>query len=152
MRVGLIACCKEKLDHAAPAEELYKSQLFKASKQWITKKVDEWGILSAEHGLVLPDQVIEPYDRALSTLTRLQKERWCDYVHEQLMDKWSDNAIYMIVAGADYRSVLSQMPYVEDVLAYWTQQRREGGMTSRRAAMSIGIIKKYLKEGKGYGA
>lgn len=151
MRVGLISCCKEKLDHAAPAEELYCSSFFKLSKAWIKKRVREWGILSAEHGLVLPHEVIEPYDRALSSLPRLQKERWNDYVHEQLIKKWSEQAIYLVVAGADYRTALRQMPYVEDVISFWTEQRRQAGMSGRRAVMGIGVIKKYLKEDRPYG-
>jgi hypothetical protein len=151
MRVGLISCCKEKLDHAAPAEELYCSQLFKLSRQWIIKRAGEWGILSARYGLVMPDQGIEPYDTKLSDFGCLHKERWDDYVHEQLVSRWSEDAVYTVVAGADYRAALKQMPYVEDVLGYWTQCRRDSGMSSRRAAMSIGIIKKYLKEDRNYG-
>ena len=139
MRVGLISCCKEKLDHAAPAEELYCSSFFKLSKAWIKKRVKEWGILSAEHGLVMPDQVIEPYDRKLTDLPRLQRERWNDYVHEQLVDKWGEDVTYVIVAGAEYRKALMLMPHVEDVISSW-------------GASGIGVIKKYLKEDRAYGS
>ena len=106
MRVGLISCCKEKLDHKAPAEELYCSQLFKLSKQWIIKRVKEWGILSAQYGLVMPSRVIEPYDLALHELKPVHRERWADMVHKQLMTQWGDTPIYMILAGADYRDAV----------------------------------------------
>ena len=151
MRVGLISCCKEKLNHVAPAQELYCSSYFKLSKAWITKRVDQWGILSAEHGLIMPDQVIEPYDRALTDLSRLHKERWVDYVHEQLVKKWSEQAIWLVVAGAEYRAALKYMPCVEDVIGYWTGQRKQNGMSGRKSMMGIGVIKKYLKEDRAYG-
>lgn len=155
MRVGLIACCKKKLDHAAPARELYQSPLFQLSAQWMEKRTSqwgmlEWGILSAKHGLVMPHQVLEPYDLCLADLPKLQKERWADMVHEQLVDKWSEDAIYMILMGAEYKRALSQMRRVEDVIECWTQWRIDKGMTRRRAAMSIGLILKALKEDRGY--
>lgn len=153
MRIGLIACSKRKLDHPAPAEELYIGPVFKLAKKWITRtgRVDAWAILSARHGLVMPDQEIEPYDVSLSSLPSLQKARWCDWVHEQLMDKWGEDAIYMVVAGADYRAALSQMSLVEDVIEGWTQMRMNRGMTRRRACVGIGVLKKLLKDNTGYG-
>jgi cytoplasmic iron level regulating protein YaaA (DUF328/UPF0246 family) len=150
MRIGLISCSKQKLDHPAPAQELYQGQLFKLSKKWISSRCDEWAILSARYGLVMPDQVIEPYDLALSRLPRLKQQRWRDWVHEQLVDKWGEDVIYMILAGAEYRAALRQMPMVEDVIRCWTQWRIDQGMTRRRAAMGIGLIKKALKENRGY--
>ena len=153
MRIGLISCCKEKLDHAAPAQELYVSDYFKKSKAWITKpgRVDEWGILSAHHGLVMPNRVIEPYDVCLADLPKLKQERWADWVHEQLCDQWGESVIYMVVAGYEYRQALKQMPMVEDVIQHWTRMRSHT-MGNTRARMGIGVIKRYLKEDKGYGA
>jgi hypothetical protein len=39
---------------------------------------------------------------------------------------------------------------VEDPIHHWTQQRRARGMTSRRAALGVGLIYKMLREGKAY--
>lgn len=155
-RVGLIACSKQKLDHAAPAHLLYNSPLFKLSKAYIVRNVvigacnvnsrNEWGILSAKYGLVMPDQVLEPYDLALSDLPRLKLERWQDWVYEQLLDKWDEGIIYTVLAGHDYRSAVKQMPMVEDPIHHWTDLRRRRGMTNKRAAMSIGVLKKEIKQ------
>lgn len=158
MRIGLIGCSKQKLNHPAPAQDLYVGPLFQLCKKWITKRTptglyarcDEWAILSAKHGLVMPDQVLEPYDLCLADLPRLKCQRWADWVHEQLMDKWGEQAIYLVLAGAEYRAGLNQMPMVEDVIGCWTQWRIDRGMTRRRAAIGIGTLKKYLKEDKGY--
>jgi len=158
MRIGLIACSKTKLDHPAPAQDLYTGPVFQLAKKWITKRApagvlnrcDEWGILSARYGLVMPDQVIEPYDLCLRDLPLLQRQRWADMVHEQLVDRWSEQAIYLILAGAEYRAAVKNMPMVEDVIECWTQWRIDRGMTRRRAAISIGVLKKLLKEDTGY--
>lgn len=150
MRIGLIACCKEKLDYATQAQYLYQSPMFKMSMAWIRKRCDEWAILSAKHGLVMPDQVLEPYDLALKDLPRLELERWADAVHEQLIDRWSEQAIYMILAGHEYRKAVKAMPMVEDVIEHWTQMRIDSGMRRSRARMGIGLILKALKEDRSY--
>jgi hypothetical protein len=152
VRTGLIACCKEKLDHAAPAKELYQSDLFKKCMAWITKKgrVDEWGILSARHGLVQPGQVIKPYDVCLADLSSKKRQEWADMVHAQLVGAWGKDTIYMVLAGSHYRLALRNMPLVEDVIAHWTRQRRDNGMSGQRSAIGIGVLKRYLKEGKNY--
>ena len=152
MRVGLIGCCAEKGPEAAPARELYRSRLFRSAMGWISKpgRVNEWAILSAKHGLVMPDDMIDPYDVALSSLTADERRDWEAMVREQLLARWGGNAIFMVLAGADYRAALRGLPYVEDVIAHWTQQRRDRGMIPRRAAMGIGLIVKACNEGRGY--
>jgi hypothetical protein len=156
MRVGLIGCSKDKLDHPAPAHELYQGQFFKLTMQYIVRSVvigacnagsrNEWGILSAAHGLVLPDQVVAPYDKYLGGLLSAERKQWETMVHEQLMERWGDGVIYTVVAGYDYRSAVKQMSMVEDPIAHWTEQRRARGMTNKRAAMGIGVLKKHLKQ------
>lgn len=75
--IALVGCGKMKLDVAAPARDLYTSPLFKAARAYVegTGFYDEWYILSAQHGLVHPDTVLEPYDRKMPTL-RAERERW----------------------------------------------------------------------------
>jgi hypothetical protein len=150
LRVGLIGCGKEKLPHAAPASELYIGSFFTLSKEWISKpgRVDEWAILSAKHGLVLPDQVIEPYDLALYTLDYKECIKWGLRVHKQLVERWGHQTIYLILAGAYYRVALNDMPFVEDVIACWTNWRNMNGM--KRPQMGIGVIKQYMKRDEGF--
>ena len=62
----LVSCCGEKLEGKHKAEDLYQSQLFKASAAWAKANGKQWAILSAKYGLVWPDQVIESYDVKLS--------------------------------------------------------------------------------------
>jgi hypothetical protein len=152
MRVGLVACCKQKLDYAAPAKDLYQSPLFKHAVRWITsnKRVDVWGgILSAKYGLVLPDQVIEPYDMRVSAMKVPAREAWEKNTRQQIIDHWGRDTIYLVLMGSDYRAALDGL-LIEDPVACWTQWRLDRGMTRRRAAMSIGLILQALKENRPY--
>ena len=61
----LIGCGARKLDHAAPARDLYIGPLFRAARIYAEASGLPWAILSARYGLVMPEQVIEPYDYRL---------------------------------------------------------------------------------------
>lgn len=154
MRVGLIACSAGKLDGAAPARELYSGPIFQLAKAWMERRVagggvQEWAILSARHGLVMPDQMIARYDLALADMTAAERGEWADRTRQQLLDRWGESCIYQVLAGEYYRAALSGLPMVEDVLGYWTRRRREDGI--KPAHMSIGIMKRYLVEDRPYG-
>jgi hypothetical protein len=62
----LVGCCKRKLRHSAPARDLYGSTLFRLSRRWAELHADAWAVLSARHGVVEPDQVIEPCDTTIA--------------------------------------------------------------------------------------
>ena len=49
---------KAKRTFAAPASDLYTSQLFRALRGYAIGHADAWYVLSAEHGLLRPDQVV----------------------------------------------------------------------------------------------
>ena len=76
MHVGLVACAATKLDHPAPARELYASDLFQKAAAYCDRTYDRWYVLSAKHGLVRPDQVIEPYDLRLDDLSPAERRVW----------------------------------------------------------------------------
>jgi hypothetical protein len=125
--------------------------LFKASVKWLLQpgRVDEWGILSAKHGLVMPDRVLEPYELALQHLNARDRERWAARVHDEIVAQWGTDTIYRVLMGGDYRAALDGL-MVEDPVACWTQWRIDQGMTRRRAAMGIGLILKALNENRSY--
>lgn len=64
-KIGLVACCAEKLEKPSRAFELYQSDLFKKAVDYCRRHYNQWFILSAQYGLVNPNDVIEPYDRKL---------------------------------------------------------------------------------------
>ncbi len=110
MKVGLVACCGKKLDDAAPASRLYDSQLFKKSVAWLKPRVNTWAILSAKHGLVLPDDVIEPYDMTLNNMRANERASWAFNTGIQLRAKFPA-ATYVVLAGKRYRAALHGLIY-----------------------------------------
>jgi len=84
--IGIVACSKTKLGHAAPAKDLYTSQLFRAARAYSEASYDRWLILSAMHGLIEPDQIIEPYDVTLARMNASEVTAWGLKVLGQIMD------------------------------------------------------------------
>lgn len=74
--VALVACAAAKLDHPAPAKDLYVSSLFRKSRAYAERNADAWYILSAKHGLVSPAATIEPYDLTLNSMAIADGRRW----------------------------------------------------------------------------
>ncbi len=70
-QLGIIACSKSKLQTseggAVRARYLYTGQLFKASIAVTDLLCDRTLILSAKHGVVDPDRLIQTYDQKLPT-------------------------------------------------------------------------------------
>lgn len=62
----VIGCGKAKLSRRAPARELYTGSLFVMARRYAEASGQLWAILSAKHGLVLPDQHLDPYDDKLA--------------------------------------------------------------------------------------
>lgn len=106
--LALVACCKLKLDKPAPAKDLYISPLFKKIRARVERRADDWAILSAAHGIVLPDTVIEPYDVTLNNMVADERRAWARRVIASLRDipniKYVDRI--EIYAGVKYREFL----------------------------------------------
>lgn len=75
--IVLIGCTKRKLDRPAPARELYVGRLFKASVVYAEARGLPWAVLSAEFGVVQPDDVLPPYDK---TLRGIDTKAWGELV------------------------------------------------------------------------
>ena len=81
----LIGCVKQKLGIPAAARDLYTSPLFRKSRRYAEATGAPWFVLSAEHGLVAPDEVLAPYDRRLSKSDREYRRAWGVRVADQLV-------------------------------------------------------------------
>ncbi len=72
----LVSCVKEKLDQPAPAEDLYRSDLFRKQRAYAKRAAVPWFILSAQHGLVEPDEMLSPYNLRLSETSSAYRKAW----------------------------------------------------------------------------
>ncbi len=102
-RVALVSCVKKKRDSAAPACDLYLSQLFRGLRRYAETHADAWYILSAEHGVLPPDQVVEPYERTLNTMPKCERLAWAERVGQQLLELLPSDAEVILLAGLRYR-------------------------------------------------
>jgi hypothetical protein len=110
----LVACGASKLDRAAPARELYTGNLFRAARAYAEAMVERfpdrysWRIVSALHGLVHPDEVIEPYEEKL---TAKHAPQWGRQVTTKIVQVYllSKASVMRIPAGSSL-SVVSLAP------------------------------------------
>ena len=105
MKIGLVGCTKSKLDHRAAARDLYApSAMFRARVAYVERTCDEWLILTAKHGLVGPDDELDPYDVTLVSAGTKRKHEWARGVVAELQRRSGDlrGTSFEIHAGRDY--------------------------------------------------
>ncbi len=111
LTVYLVGCSSGKLafaatePHEAPARDLYTGLVFSASRDYVEALGAEWAILSAKHGLVLPDQVLAPYDFTFrgAGYRKVDRDRWASGVRRDLDARWPCGTKFVLLAGKDYR-------------------------------------------------
>lgn len=74
----LVGCVATKRPSAMVAKDLYSSALWNRRCAYAEATGKPWAILSSEHGLVQPDEVIEPYDRYLGGQSREYRQHWSE--------------------------------------------------------------------------
>ena len=106
--VVLVGCVKRKLDHPAPARDLYVSALFRRACAYAEASTAAWFVLSAQHGLVQPDTVLAPYDLRLSQTPTAYRAAWGSQVVAQLETTVGPLAgkVVEIHAGAAYTNAI----------------------------------------------
>lgn len=104
--IVLVACCGKKLSYAAPAKDLYQSELFRKSRRYAEQHGDKWLILSALHGVVHPDATIEPYDVTLNDMGADARRQWSNKIAKQLQDYQNDQIT--VLAGSAYCGWVNQ--------------------------------------------
>jgi hypothetical protein len=104
---GLVACGKGKIDHPASAADLYNGAHFRKASAYCRDHYDRWAILSAKHGLLLPETVIAPYDLSLRHLTAAERRAWGDRVLEQFAALGLDAPRVFLHAGDRYAEHLT---------------------------------------------
>lgn len=104
----LVACVKQKLTHPAPARDLYTSDLFCKQREYAERAGVPWFILSAKHGLVAPDQELEPYNLHLAETSAAYRASWGARVLKQLESAASPlhGRIIEVHAGAAYADAI----------------------------------------------
>ena len=85
----LVGCVKRKRSQPSAAQDLYdESPLWCRRRAYAERIGAPWCILSAKHGLVAPDDWIEPYDLALKHLRKAERRDWSRRVLDELHDRF----------------------------------------------------------------
>ena len=106
----LVACTKAKRPGIWPARELYAaSDWFRKARHYVERQGAPWRILSAEHGLVEPDQLLGAYETSLTTMRRHERDAWAWRVYAQLEAAGLVGRPTAFLAGELYREPLGQL-------------------------------------------
>jgi hypothetical protein len=127
--VALVACVKSKGPAVAAARRLYTAPLFRASAAYVERVADRWFILSAQHGLLHPDQQVAPYERTLNRMPVAERAAWAVEVLNTLRPMLGSKTSLVVLAGTAYRERL--LAPLRDA---GCSIRADGGPSVRRAA------------------
>jgi len=115
--IGLISCCKSKVDGAQNilAKDLYQGALFKAGYQYLrSRKVEKIFILSAQYGLIPETELISYYEKRVPS-NDFENKSWAKQVLQHLSIVANlENDYFVIMAGNDYkRNLLPALRHFE---------------------------------------
>ncbi|MGH3302352.1 MAG: DUF6884 domain-containing protein [Streptosporangiaceae bacterium] len=108
--VVLVGCVKTKGHEASRARDLYLSPLFERRRRYAESSGQPWYILSAEHGLLDPDSIIEPYDVYLADQSSDYRQAWGEWVAAKLTRVRGpiDGLVIEIHAGMAYVDAIEE--------------------------------------------
>lgn len=112
-KIYLISCVSKKRDAASAAADLYTSALFSKARALAEHDKASWYILSAQHGLLKPATVIEPYNETLNSMGIAHRREWASRVIQQMENELPCADEIVLLAGSKYREFI--LP--------WLQQR-----------------------------
>lgn len=106
MKMVLVACVAKKAGSSCSARSLYQSPWFQKARRYAEERGDDWRILSAEHGLVHPYEVLTPYDVSMGDLNARERREWAEGVLDELRTEILPGDRVEILAGVAYRQHL----------------------------------------------
>lgn len=109
MKVAVINCGSAKQYKKCAAKDLYIGSLFVASRQFCESNYDHWCILSAKYHVLMPDDIVEPYEAFLTKFSKEDKQKWGKITAEQLLSKFPEDT--------EFDFYVSQS-YINDTLKY----------------------------------
>ncbi|MDB6006761.1 MAG: hypothetical protein JWR15_3748 [Prosthecobacter sp.] len=107
LTIYLVSCVSRKRALTSAARDLYISDLFRKARAYAEASRCRWFILSAEHGLVAPDQEIGPYEKTLNMMRIADRRAWSEQVAAQLDAVAPELSQVVFLAGQRYREFLA---------------------------------------------
>lgn len=112
-RIFLLSCVKKKKPFRTRAGDLYDSALFRKMLRYAQRRnPDEIFILSAKHGLLSLDDIVDPYEQTLKTMPAPLIRFWAARVLQQLQERADlKRDRFTILASEKYRRHL--LPHLQ---------------------------------------
>jgi hypothetical protein len=104
--LALVSCVSMKRPEPSLARDLYLSPWFLKARAYVESTNSPWFILSAEYGLLRPDQIVAPYERTLNTMGIHDRREWARRVLDGLVPQLGGVGRIIVLAGARYREFL----------------------------------------------
>ena len=139
IKICLISCVSQKTNYPTKCKDLYISPLFKKTWAYVSQIERPHGvyILSALHGLIRYDTVIEPYDKTLLDMSKEECLEWAEKVKKQLTETFVkdgrtlEDYHFSIFAGSKYyENLLDFFPDKELVFGTLPIGKRLGALTT----------------------
>ena len=146
-RIALVGCGATKLDHAAPAQDLYTGQLFRKARAYAEATADAWYILSAKHGVLRPEQVVAPYDARVPK-GKADRLRWGRMAASELSQRViHDLGVDLVMRGSHlafppdsfHLVFLAGRDYVDPLTEALTWSGRTDTFTAEEPMKGLGI-------------
>ena len=131
---------KGKQTSATAAKDLYTSDLFRKARAYIEPTGMLWFILSAEYGLLHPDQNIAPYEKTLIRMRSWERKQWAEKVIHQMEQELPKAEQIVVFAGEKYREHL--MSYLRS---------RASSVKIPLKGLRLGEQKRWFNEQAGHG-
>ena len=135
--IALISCVKTKNDFRTRSLELYKSPLFKKSLLHALQNNRKPLVLSAKHGLLSPDDQIDPYELTLKTFSQKEKAQWAKTVVRKLKKVVKKNDRLFLYAGSDYANSLLPLLAKEKIAVFQVLQGSLGSRLSQLRKLNL---------------
>ena len=144
--ICLVPCASRKRSSRALARDLYESALFRKMRAVVEELGTPWFILSAKHGLVQPDQPVDPYDLTLKDMRVSERRLWAERVIGQMERVLPPADRVVVFAGKTYREFLmdwlrGRSAAVETPLARFPIGRQQQYLDAWLAALRRGDAK-----------
>ncbi len=149
--LAVMNCKSLKRDSPAATRDMYdRSAQFRAQRDLFEEAYDGWVVLSAKHGVVLPNEIIEPYDLSMYNkaqqsrlksgqgLTKEEKEQWSIAIRDHsIWDEYDE--VHFHVSKAYWDPIKNYFPN-----GLWVKQQVNPGLVVIRYQEALD---KYRREG-----
>ena len=104
--IYVVSCVWSKRATPALAKDLYQSDWFLKARAYAESVGSCWFILSAEYGLVHPDEMIEPHKMTLNMMGVAERRNWSCRVQQQMDERMPNASRIVVLATQPYREFL----------------------------------------------